>query len=158
MTEEILASQEEQRRAIAALAGNASKRLLIFSQALEPEYYNQPDFINACKQLAIRHHQCHIRIMIQTNENIRNQEHRLLSLMHRLPSRIELKLCHEDDKNHPETFLLADFSGLFLKRIPGRTKATVYYDAPRMNDEYSRFFQKAWDQGEVDSSLRRLSL
>lgn len=158
MTEKVLESIDEQRHAIAALAANASKRLLIFSYDLEPEYYDQPDFINACKQLAIRHQQCHIRLMIQSNENLRSQEHRLLSLMQRLPSRIELKLCHEDDRNKPEAFMLADSNGLFLKRTPGRKKAMVYYNAPRMNDEYSRLFQNAWDQGEIDSTLRRLSL
>jgi len=159
MSEQILKTLDEQKTAVIELAQNASQRLLIFSHELEPEYYNQPAFIEACKQMVIRHQQCHIRILVQNNETLRNQEHRLLALMQRLPSRIEIKLCHEDDKHQPETFMLADNRGIFLKRVPGRNKAAVVNsDALRKNDEYSRLFQQAWDQGEIDSTLRRLSL
>ena len=158
MTEQRLDSLDEQKKAVIRLAAAASKRLLIFSHELEPDYYNQPEFVESCKQMVIRHPQCHVKIMIQTNEKLRNQEHRLILLMQRLPSRIALKICHDEDKYHPETFLLADRRGIFLKRVPGRTAAIVDHDAPRLNDEYSRFFQQAWDQGEADITLRRLSL
>jgi len=159
MSEQILKTLDEQKAAVIELAQKASTRLLILSHELEPEYYNQPAFIEACKQMVIRHQQCHIRILVQNNESLRNQEHRLLALMQRLPSRIEIKLCHEEHKHQPETFMLADNHSIFLKRVPGRNKAAVVdSDARRKNDEYSRLFQQAWDQGEIDSTLRRLSL
>lgn len=158
MNEQLLESIEEHRNAVEELASHASRRILIFSNKLEPEIYDQPVFIEACKNLAIRHPQCSIKILVQNNEELRNQEHRLLTLIQRLPSRFEIRLCHEEDKNNPETFMLSDFNGVYLKRTPGRGKAEAHFNAPRLNEEYSRVFQAAWDKGEADSSLRRLSL
>ena len=153
-----LESVSTQKQAVYELAEESCKRLLIFSYALEPEFYDQPDFINACKNMVLGHQQCHIKILVQNNERLRNQEHRFIKLMQRLPSRIEIKLCHADYRDHPETFLLSDYQGVFLKRTPGRTVATVYRNASRLNDEYSKLFFTAWDRSEYDITLRRLSL
>ena len=157
-SEQILHSVQEQQQAIADLAKASVKRLLIFSYAFEPEYYDQPDFISACKDMVLGHPQCHIKVLVQNNEQLQRQEHRFITLMQRLPSRIELKLCHEDYRDHPETFMLSDYQGVFLKRIPGRSSATCYPNAPRINDEYSKLFFSVWDQSEFDITLRRLSL
>ena len=158
VNEQILQSVREQKNAIIELASASTKRLLLFSYAFEPEYYDQPEFITACKNMVLGHPQCHIKILVQNNEQLQRQEHRFITLMQRLPSRIELKLCHEDYRDHPETFMLSDYQGVFLKRIPGRSTATCYPHAPRINDEYSRLFFSIWDQSEIDITLRRLSL
>ena len=89
---------------------------------------------------------------------LEKMDHRFLDLMHRLASRIELKLCHEDYRTHPETFMLVDDRGIFLKRTPGRTSASFDFDNRRLNDEYQRFFNAVWDQSDYDVSLRRLSI
>lgn len=156
--EKLLQTQKEQSQAVENLATNAGKRLMIFSHALEPALYNQVNFITACKELVLRHQQCYIKVLIQNNEALHHQDHRFISLMQRLPSRIELKLCHEDYRSHPETFMLADFNGVFFKRTPGKSTATVHINSPRLNDQYSRFFTSVWDQSDFDITFRRLSL
>ena len=149
---------KEQAQAVVDLSAIARKRILIFSHELEPVYYDQPEFISNCKNMVIRHPQCHIRILIQQNENLKQMDHRFLDLMHRLSSRIELKLCHEDYRSHPETFMLVDDAGVFLKRTPGRTSATAEHNNRRLNDEYERLFNAVWDQSDYDTSIRQLSI
>lgn len=148
----------DQAKAIINLSYKARKRILIFSHELEPAYYDQPEFITNCKDMVLRHPQCHIRIMIQQNEKLKKMDHRFLDLMHRLASRIELKLCHEDYRTHPETFMVVDDKGIFLKRTPGRTSAIVDSNNRRLNDEYQRFFSAVWDQSDYDISQRQLSI
>jgi len=148
----------EQAEAIVKLSAKARKQIFIFSHELEPTYYDQPEFISNCKGMLLRHPQCHIRILIQQNENLKKMNHRFLDLMHRLASRIELKLCHDDYKTHPETFMLVDEQGTFLKRTPGRTPAIADFDNRRLNNEYQRFFNTVWDQSDFDTSLRQLSI
>lgn len=151
-------NSNEQAEAIIELSARATKRILIFSHELEPVYYDQPAFIANCKDMLLRHPHCHVKILIQQNENLKKMEHRFIELMHRLASRIELKLCHEDYRTHPETFMLVDDRGVFLKRTPGRTPATVDFDNRRLNDEYQRLFNTVWDQSDLDTSLRQLSI
>jgi len=154
----ILRSHQDQQNGILRMATQAGKRMLIFSYALEPYLYDSAAFITACKNMVIRHPQCHARILIQNNENLRNLEHRLVTLVQRLPSRIELKLCHEDYSRHPSTFFIADSAGIFIKHTTGKSLASINFNAPAMVDEYSRFFYEVWEQSAVDPTLRRLSL
>ena len=158
MSEIILSELKEQADAVIKLAETARQRIWILSHALEPEFYDQTEFISICKNLVISHSQCHIRLLIQNNENLRKMDHRLLSLMNRLPSSIELKVCHQEYRHHPETFMLTDDKGLFLKRTPGRSKAFLYMDNRLVNEEYSRLFQSIWDQSDHDITLSQLSL
>ena len=158
MIEIVLNELQEQADAVVRLANTAHQKIWILSRELEPEFYDQAEFIAICKNLVIRHNQCHIRILIQNNENLRKMDHRLLTLMNRLPSSFELKVCHPDYRNHPENFMLTDNSGLFLKRTPGRSKAFLYMDNRLLNEEYGRLFQTIWDQSEFDITLRQLSI
>ncbi|NNJ90852.1 MAG: hypothetical protein HKP55_04180 [Gammaproteobacteria bacterium] len=151
-------SSNEQAEAIINLSAKARKWIYIFSHELEPAFYDQPEFIVNCKAMVLRHPQCHIKILVQQNENLKKMDHRFLDLMHRLASRIELKLCHEDYRTHPETFMLVDDQGIFLKRTPGRTSATVDDNNRRLNNEYQRLFNAVWDQSDYDISLRQLSI
>lgn len=153
-----LQTPAEQAAAIDYLSSLASRRIDIFSYQLEPEWYDKPAFIENCKAMLIRHPQCRMRIMIQNNENLKSMDHRLLPLLHRLPSRIELKRCHADEADFRESFMLVDDSGIFLKRTPGRTAAMATADQRRLSDEYQRFFQAAWDKGQRETSLQRLNL
>lgn len=155
---ETLNNHQQQAEAVEKLAATARKHILIFSHQLEPYLYNQQGFVSYCKTMVIRHPHSHIRLMIQNNEKLRGIEHRLLTLMHRLPSRITLKKCHQDYQDYPETFMLTDNSGIYLKRTPGRTNATMQMDNRRLNDEYSRLFTTIWDQSDFDATLRQLSL
>ena len=156
--EKILETVAEQKEGVLSLACSASISLLILSEELEPEYYDDLDFIDACRQLVIRHERCHMKILIKNAENLRRQEHRLLGLIQRLPSRMEIKVCHEEDRDYPQAFMLADSTGLFLKRLPGRNKAVIYTDAPRVNDEYRKVFQGLWDRAESDRNLQSVNL
>jgi len=154
----ILSSQNEQAKAVFQLASKASLQLNILSYELDKHLYDQDDFVDACKTLVLRNQRCHIKILIQSNENLRRLDHRLIALMQRLPSRIDLKITDKEQKDFPETFLLADSYGIYLKRSPGRTNAIVNFKAPLQVKKYSQLFNKIWDKAHLDSSLRRLSL
>jgi hypothetical protein len=154
----ILHSREEQRDGVLALARQASSRILILSEELEPYLYNNAEFIDACRQMVIRHERCHVHILVKSTENLKKMDHRLLPLLQRLPSRMALKVCHVEDRDYPETFMLADSRGIFLKRVPGRSPALQNPDNPRLNAEYVRQFEGFWDRADTDMSLVRLAL
>ncbi len=154
----ILHSREEQRNGVLALARQASSRILILSDELEPFLYDNNEFVDACRQMVIRHERCHVHLLVKNTENLKKMDHRLLPLLQRLPSRMALKVCHVEDREYPETFMLADKRGIFLKRVPGRSPAVQNPDAPGLNAEYARQFDSFWGRADTDMSLARLAL
>lgn len=154
----ILPGREEQRDGVLALAGQAASRILILSDELEPFLYDNNAFVDACRQMVIRHERCHVHMLVKSAENLKKMDHRLLPLLQRLPSRMALKVCHVEDREYPETFMLADSRGIFLKRVPGRSPALLSADDPRLNAEYARQFAGFWERADSDMSLARLAL
>lgn len=155
----LLETRTEQQTAVKQLATDGRYRIQIFSYDLDPFLFGTDEFVQACKSLAIRHPNCFIQILIQDNENLKHQSHRLISLLQRLPSRISLKKAHEDFSDHTENFMIVDDSGIFLKRKRGTRAAAEFSNQhKRLADEYQRLFQQIWDASEIDSSIRRLSI
>ncbi|MGD2119911.1 MAG: hypothetical protein PVG66_16250 [Chromatiales bacterium] len=151
-------SREDYRHAVLGFAEQAAQRLLIFSRDLDARLFDQAPFVEACKQLVLRHERCHVRMLVQNAESLRGRDSRLISLMQRLPSRIELKICHEEHQSHPEQFMIADNSGLILQRVADRLNISANCKAPLAVKQYEALFNSIWEVSEIDSSLRRLSL
>ena len=98
-----------------------------------------------------------MEILVKNAENLKTMDHRLLPLIQRLPSRMKLRICHADDVDYPESFMLADRDGVYLKRTPGRGVAYLYEQNPRVNAEYERIFRGFWERANwiPQSSLYR---
>jgi len=156
--EQKLTDLAERQQAVTHLVSNARRRIYLLSDELEPDLYDQIDFIESCKQAVIRHHACHMNILIKRSEKLRQMEHRLLELIQRLPSRIELKICHDNDKSLAESWLVIDESSYYYQPRATGVAARLQTDSPRTAKDLCRRFEKIWDAASYDTSMRRLSL
>jgi hypothetical protein len=79
--DEILAIETRQETVNAALelTKQSTHKLTIFSKDLEPCVYNQPDFLEALKNLALIGHHVQIRILVSNIESIISAGHGLLN-------------------------------------------------------------------------------
>jgi hypothetical protein len=148
----------ECRHAAQRLAEQARHKLFLFSYDLDAPVYDQAPFIEAAKNLAIRSPMSQIRILLQDNERVQKEGHRLVALWRRLTSKIEIRRPHPDYIDHPENFLLVDETGYLrwdlYDRYEGRADFHAMLDAGR----YADFFQEVWERSEPDSELRRLHI
>ncbi len=96
----VLPNMESCRLAAVRLATQAHHTLDIFSYDLDAAIYDQEPFIEAVKSLAISSPQTSIRILLQNNELVQREGHRLVQLWRRLSSKIELRRPHQDHIDH----------------------------------------------------------
>lgn len=140
------------------LARQAQRSLEVFSFDLDPQLYDQSNFIEAVQQLALRSPKSRVRVLIQDNDRIQREGHRLIELFRRLRSRIEIRIVHADYVDHPENFLLADRTGFLHRRLPDRYQGDAGFNNPRRCDLLGRFFDEVWEKSEPDSELRALHI
>jgi len=136
----------------------ATKRIEIFSYNLDAPLYDRAPFLQALKSLALHSRFSRLRILLQNNERVRVQGHRLLELSRRLPSRIEIRRPHPDYIDHLENFLVVDRVGYIRRPIHSRYQGEADFSAPAEAVKLSKFFSEVWQCSESDSQLRLLHL
>ena len=140
------------------MVDQASRSLDLLTADLEPALYDQPDFIEAFKRLALKSKVARIRILLQDNSLVRTQGHRLIELIQRLPSTVELRRPDRTFRDYPENFLLVDDCGYLHRRLIGRYQVTACCNNRLQVSQFESLFIEAWEAGEPDRELARLHL
>ncbi len=154
----VLHGPTECRHAAQRLAEQARQKLFLFSFDLDAPIYNQEPFLAAVKNLAIRSPMCQVRILLQNNERVQKEGHRVVDLWRRLTSKIEIRRPHPDYIDHPENFLLVDDTGYLRWDLYDRYEGRADFHAKLDAGRFANFFQEVWERSEPDSGLRRLHI
>jgi len=153
-----LHNRDEYRMASQTLAEQARRQLDIFTFDLDSPLYDQPAFIEAVKQLALRSRASRIRILLQDNLKVQQNGHRLLQLARRVPSRIEIRRPHIDYEEYPENFLIADKVGYIHRQQFSEYRGGMAFNDPLWAGRLTELFGRIWELSEQDSDLRQLNI
>ena len=153
-----LTTRQEISNSALIMTKQSSKKLEIISKNLEPSVYNQSDFVDAIKNLALNGHRAQIRILVSDIESIINVNHRLLSLCSKLPSFIQLRKISPEYKNFNKALLIADRIGYIYRENASRYEGSVNFNSPRYCKNYLNLFEEMWEMALLDRNLRRLNV
>jgi len=158
--DEILTIETRQETINSALelTKQSTHKLTIFSKDLEPCVYNQPDFLEALKNLALIGRHVQIRILVSKIKSIISAGHGLLNLASRLPSYIELRKISLEYKNFNKTILIADEIGYLYRENAGRYEGNINFNSRRECKNYLDTFQEMWETALPDKNLRKIHL
>jgi len=154
----ILATSEENRDAALALASGAHMGLALFTRNMDPVIYDNPEFVTAVQQLALRSRYSRIRIVaIDPTDAIRDG-HRLIELGRRLSSFIEFRRPSQEHAKRSDSFLVADETGLLYRPLAERYEG--FADPGNAFEARNRLreFDEIWEQAEPETEFRRLGL
>jgi len=149
---------EENRMAAIALAKQASRSLHIFSYDLDPMVYDNSEFVDAVKNLAIGHSQAQVHIVIQDSRKIIESGHRIVELARRVSSSIHIRKTPAELKSHSQAFLIADKTGLLYRTIGDRFEGYVNFNDRFECKNLLDFFSSTWEHSTPDPELRRLHI
>ena len=152
-----LARRDEVAAAARLLISQARRSLHIFSFDLEPAIYDQPEIIHGLSELARSSPRVEVRILIQDSGRIVRDGHRLIPVIQRLPSRIEVRRLHLESGPLPEDYLVADADGYLHRRQGDLYDGTTDFHAPLRAAELVKRFMGLWESSQPDPNLRRLS-
>lgn len=140
------------------MAQQAAHHIDIFTYDLDKPLYDQAEFIEALKLLAIHQRGIAIRVLIQNSEKIQREGHRLLELARRLTSKIKIGRPHTDFLDHAENFMVIDKTGYIRRKQADRYEGEANFCDRLEARILSEFFSDVWERSEPESALRRLYL
>ncbi|MFI4968315.1 MAG: hypothetical protein ACHQAU_06255 [Gammaproteobacteria bacterium] len=148
----------DNRQGAVAVAAVAKRELLLFSHDLEPLLYDKEDFLKVVQALATRSRMSRIRIVCKDPGASVRAGHRLVGMVQRFSSYMEVRRASREYEQLTETFLVADEEALLFRPL-----ATVYEGyadthSPLEARKYLRQFGDIWEKAEPDPEFRRLGI
>lgn len=146
------------RDATRALARSAKHQLWLYTRDLDPPIYEDPDIVEAFRQVALSGRRADIRILLQDPTRVVREGHALIDLAQRLPSLIHIRSPAQEDLSYVPAFLINDTGGFLYRPFGDRYEAEGDLHYPPRRDELARYFEEVWARAEIPMDLRRLSL
>ncbi len=154
----IVETRKEAYDAILELTKQSSQKLNIISKDLEPLIYNQSDFLEALKNLALNGRRAQIRILVSDVESILNIDHKILYLSSKLSSFIELRKISPEYKNFNKAILIADEVGYLYRENAKRYEGKINFNSHRECKNLLGIFQEIWEVALINKNLRRIHI
>lgn len=141
------------------MASQSRRRLLIYTQRLNPAIYDQRCFLDAVRSLVIRHANTRIQILVADTAQLGKGGHRLIELARDMTSSIAIRRRAEEFSGDERSFMIADQSGYLLRNLWYDLNGARgdYCDRPQ-SDRLAGEFVRVWERSEPDPALRRLAL
>lgn len=141
-----------------SIVGQTGQRLWLYDRTLDHDLYDRQRFRELVPALARRHRLSEIRLLIHNDQPLVKRRHKLVELMRRLPSRMELRLVNADHPYEDTPFMLADRQGVVFRHDFTRPSGFAgFADSGRVK-LLSEKFQRMWDAGRSSLELRELPL
>ena len=136
----------------------ARQRVLILTRDLDAPVYDRKPFVEAVTRLATQASRARIHIILQENQRVVHQGHRLIESSRRLTSNIEIRRPIEEYRDYAENFMVVDHSACLYRERASIYTATADYHAPLRARRLEELFLEIWEHSEPDRELQRLYL
>lgn len=149
---------DENKNAALSLVKQAHYSIDIFTQDLDTEIYNNKEFEQSIFDLARRHPNTRIRILVQNTRKATQNGHCLIRLAQTLTSSVFIRKLSAEYKDEQCAFLVVDNLG-FLHRVSAvdnNYKASFNFMSPRRAKKLCDFFDEAWEHSTPDVQTRRI--
>ena len=153
-----ISTAEENRDAAISLVRQASYSIDIFSQDLDAEIYNNKDFEKALFELARKHPNTRIRILVQDSRKAVQDGHCLIRLAQFLTSSIFIHTPSRQHRDEQRAFLIVDKLGMLYRAtaVDRNYKASVHFRSPRRAGKLTDYFDEMWEHSTPDIQTRRI--
>lgn len=146
------------RRLALAMVERSGRTLDLIGGEADFQAYDTVEFVEAVKKLVVSNPHSRVRILLLNSMSVVGEGHRLIELVLRLTSYIEVRGLAPEFRGDAEALLVADQRhGLQLSRT-GRFQGEAWFDAPRRARAMTERFEELWLCGEPDPNFRRLFL
>ncbi len=141
-----------------SLCAQAGRCIRIYDRLLSHDRYDDAVLAEMLSALARRHRATDIRLLIHEDRPLVERRHRLVELMHRLPSSISLRLVNTGYPSEDAAFTLVDDCGVLYRHDAGEPAGFARFRADGRVKVLGETFQRMWDYGRPSLELRRLPL
>lgn len=153
-----LESLEEFSKAELALIAQAKRELYIVTPDLEPERYNDVEFVDVLSAFARRSRYADARILVGDPGVALRWGHKVVNLFKRIPTRLRIRQMHEEDYKPEEAWIAADQIGLLRRHGTDGFKGSLSGKSIPHAKRASENFEAMWERSREIADFRNLDI
>jgi len=153
-----IGTREENGIAVVKMAQQCRRAIEIISRNLDPPLFDDSDFLDAAKGMALKNRGLSVRLLVFEPKKIVSRRHRLVDLARSLPTFIEMRVPPVEYKDFNEMVFIADSTGYLHRLYAERYEAKVNFNDKRVARYLVKEFDEMWDKSAQDINLRQLSI
>jgi hypothetical protein len=154
----LLSSEQDFQEHSLKLLTNTRRTLAILSRELDPFIYGNDAFISALSTFARSSQYTQVQILVKDTKPLVENNHKLVKLHQRLPSKIQLRKLIIEPDNTEMGFMLCDTTSLVFKNDDRVYKGFANYSAAAEVKRFREVFDYVWQYAETEAEFQVLNI
>ena len=140
------------------MLSQAETKVRILSHHLDSKIFDSEEIRDAISKLARKNHRSEISLLVVDERPLLSQTQRLIELMRRLPSRINLKVINKSYPYDDSSMILVDRYGVIFQKDNSVYDGFANFNDPGRVKQLSEVFDQLWSYATDSLELRQLKL
>jgi hypothetical protein len=154
----IVASTLEEMRALVNRVAAAAQRLMsIYTPDLEPDLYDQIEFLDIAKRFVLSRSFAKIRVVLGDSSRLLREGNRFVAMGRRLSSYIEIRILQHRVPQRAASYLIADDKAIVLRSRADSWEGVADLGNQAVVRPHLLEFDAVWQANAPDQSLRTAS-
>ena len=150
----VIATLEDMRAAVDAVAASAQRLMSIYTPDLEPDLYDQNGFLEIVKRFVLARRFAKVRVLLSDSSRLLRDNNRFIAMGRRLTSCIDIRPAVGGAKQRAAGYLIADD-----RAIVYRLRADSWDGVADINNQlaarqYLSEFDQVWNASAAEHGLR----
>ncbi len=151
----VLSDKDEVKAAVIDATANATRTLAILTPDLEPEIYDQTDFLDVLKRFVLARSFARVRVLITQPSRSLTTGNQFVAMAHRLNSYIELRHLKPEIGKREDAFFIADEKAVVYRAHADSWDGMSDPCEPAVARYYLEAFEQLWQACATEAELRR---
>lgn len=150
----VLTSVEEMRAAVNRVAASAQRLLSIYTPDLEPDLYEQNEFLDIVKRFVLARNFAKVRVMLGDAARVRRDSNRFMAMSRRLTSYIEIRPELNPVPQTVASYIIADDRAVALRPRANVFEGVADFDNRAVARAQLDQFDVLWQAHQPQVTLR----
>jgi hypothetical protein len=148
----VIASLEDMRAAVDAVASSAQRLMSIYTPDLEPDVYDQNGFLEIVKRFVLARRFAKVRVLLSDSGRLLRDNNRFIAMGRRLTSCIDIRPVTGPVTQRAAGYLIADDRAIVYRVHTDRWDGVADLNNPPIARQYLDEFDEIWHASADDQA------
>jgi hypothetical protein len=150
----VIGSLEEMRTAFNRVAASAQRLMSIYTPDLEPELYDQTEFLDIVKRFVLGRNFAKVRVVLGDGARLLRDGNRFVAMGRRLTSYIDIRILHEKLPQRAASYIVADDRAVALRTQARAWEGVADFNNPPIARVHLAEFDAVWIANQPETAVR----
>ncbi len=150
----MLTCLEDVREAVIRVAGGAQRLMSLYTPDLEPQFYEQTDFLEIMKRFVLARSFAKVRVILADPQRMIRDNNRFLAMARRLTSYIDIRIAPGEARRPFASYLIADDRALVYRTNSESFDGVADFNNPAIARLHLNHFDEIWHAVTPEFNLR----